>query len=84
MAKKLALTRDSGLLTFDERCFYEKNGYLVVRGLIPLNILSKCSKRFDDIVAGTVERGNIIVMRDVTDRKAVNKVQDINHDDVFL
>jgi len=83
MAKKLVLTRDSGLLTFDQRCFYETNGYLVVRGLIPLNILSKCSKHFDDIVAGTVERGNIIVMRDVTDRKAVNKIQDINHDDVF-
>jgi len=82
-AKQLVLTRDSGLLTFEQRCFYESNGFLVIPRLVPLNILAKCNKRFDDIVAGTVDRKNIIVMKDVSDRKAVNKIQDINHDEVF-
>ncbi|KAJ6624282.1 Phytanoyl-CoA dioxygenase, peroxisomal [Pseudolycoriella hygida] len=81
--KRLVYTRDSGILTFEQRCFYEKNGYIVFPRLIPQNILTNCSQRFDDIVEGKVEKGNIIVMRDVSDRKSVNKVQDINHDDVF-
>lgn len=82
-AKKLLYTRDYGLLTFDQRCFYESNGYIVIPRIVPLNILAKCSKRFDDIVDGTVDRGHMVVMRDVSDRKAVNKIQDINHDEVF-
>lgn len=81
--KKLALTRDSGRLTFEQRCFYEENGFIVFPRLVPLNILNKCSQRFDDIASGVVDRGVITVMRDVSDRKAVNKIQDINHDDVL-
>lgn len=82
-ARNLIYTRESGRLTFDQRCFYESNGYLVIPRLVPLDVLTKCSKRFDDIVEGTVDRGNMVVMRDVSDQKAVNKIQDINHDDVF-
>lgn len=82
-AKKLVLTRDSARLTFDQRCFYETNGFIVFPRLVPLDILNKCSQRFDDIASGVVDRGVITVMRDVTDRKAVNKIQDINHDDVL-
>jgi len=81
--RRLTLTSQSDILRYDQRSFYESNGYLVIPGLIPLNILTKCSQRFDDIVAGNIDRGNIIVMRDVSDRKAVNKIQDINHDEVL-
>lgn len=83
--KKLVYTLDSDRLTFDQRCFYETNGYFVVPRLVPLNILAKCSKRFDDIVEGKVivDKKDMVVMRDVTDRKSVNKVQDINYDEVF-
>lgn len=76
-------TRDTGFLTHSQRLFYEKNGYLLFPKFIPQSILDKCHKRFDDVVAGKVERGNIIVMRDVKDRKSVNKIQDINYDKVF-
>lgn len=81
--KKLLYTRDSGRLTFDQRCFYESNGYIVFPRLVPLSVLSKCSQRFDDIASGAVDKGPITVMRDVSDRKAVNKIQDINHDEVL-
>lgn len=82
-AKKLVYTRDSGRLTFEQRCFYEKNGYIVFPRLVPLDLLSKYSQRFDDIAAGVVDKGNMIVMRDVSDRKAVNKIQEFNHDVVL-
>lgn len=81
--KKLIYTRDSGRLTFEQRCFYEKNGYIVFPGLVPMDLLTKCSKRFDDIASGAVDKGNMIVMRDVSDRKSVNKIQDINYDEVL-
>ncbi len=81
--KKFIYTRDSSRLTFDQRCFYETNGYLVIRGLVPLEILTKCSQRFDDIAAGKIRKGEMTVMRDVSDRTVVNKIQDINHDDVL-
>lgn len=82
-AKKLVYTRDSPRLTFEQRCFYEKNGFIVFPRLVPLDLLEKCSKRFDDIASGAADKGVMTVMRDVSDRKAVNKIQDINHDEVL-
>ncbi|KAJ8680272.1 hypothetical protein QAD02_016059 [Eretmocerus hayati] len=79
----LTLTKDTGLLTLDERIFYERNGYLVVPRLIHPNILDRCSKRFDDYATGKIPKGFVTVMRDIVDRKSVNKIQDILHDDVF-
>ncbi len=55
--KRLVYTRDSGRLTFEQRSFYETNGYLVIRRLVPLDLLEKCSKRFDDIAAGVADKG---------------------------
>ncbi|XP_017766203.1 PREDICTED: phytanoyl-CoA dioxygenase, peroxisomal-like isoform X1 [Eufriesea mexicana] len=79
----LRFTRNTNKLTLSQRLFYEENGYLIFPQLVPKEILDKCSQRFDDIVANKVPRGSIIVMRDVKDRKSVNKLQDINHDEVF-
>lgn len=39
--------------------------------------------RFDDYASGKVDKGNTTVMRDIVDRKSVNKIQDILHDEVF-
>ncbi|XP_015175680.1 PREDICTED: phytanoyl-CoA dioxygenase, peroxisomal-like [Polistes dominula] len=80
---KFRYTKDNDRLTFKERLFYEKNGYLLIPDLIPQSIRDKCSQRFDDIVSGKVERGMITVMRDIVNKKQVNKIQDINHDDIF-
>ncbi|XP_043272790.1 probable phytanoyl-CoA dioxygenase isoform X2 [Venturia canescens] len=82
--KTLRFTRNTGQrLTPDQRIFYEENGYLVVPRLVPQNILEKCSSRFDDIATKKVKRGMMTVMHDVVDRKSVNKIQDIVHDEVF-
>lgn len=76
-------TKDNNRLTTEQRIFYEKNGYIVFPGLVPQNILEKCNKRFDDIVAGRIPRENITVMYDIMDRKSVNKLQDIAQDPIF-
>ncbi|EFN85472.1 phytanoyl-CoA dioxygenase, peroxisomal [Harpegnathos saltator] len=76
-------TLDNNRFTMKQRIFYEKNGYLVFPGLIEQDVLDKCHKRFDDIVEDRAPRDRIIVMRDVKDRKSVNKLQDINFDPVF-
>ncbi|XP_015121816.1 phytanoyl-CoA dioxygenase, peroxisomal [Diachasma alloeum] len=83
MEQNLILTRDTGRLTLDQRRFYETSGYLVIPKLVPQEALDKFSQRFDDIVAGKVEHGMMTVMKDVVDRSSVNKIQDINHDEVF-
>ncbi|XP_058800341.1 phytanoyl-CoA dioxygenase, peroxisomal-like [Phymastichus coffea] len=80
---KLTLTKDTGRLTLGQRQFYELNGFLVIPRIVSLDILDKCSKRFDDYASGKVDKGYTTVMRDIVDRKSVNKIQDILHDDVF-
>lgn len=39
--------------------------------------------RFDEFADEKIDKGMMIVMRDVTNKKLVNKVQDINHDSIF-
>ena len=39
--------------------------------------------RFDEYASGQVPKGFVTVMRDVIDRKSVNKIQDILHDEIF-
>ncbi len=80
---KSVYKRDMSPLTFEQRRFYETNGYIIIRRLVPLDLLAKCSKRFDDIASGVVQKDVMTVMRDVSDRSVVNKIQDIAHDEVL-
>ncbi|XP_014208303.1 phytanoyl-CoA dioxygenase, peroxisomal-like [Copidosoma floridanum] len=81
--QNLTLTRDTGRLSLAQRIFYERNGFLVLPRVIPHGILDRCSERFEGYASGRVEKGITTIMRDITDRKLVNKIQDILHDDVF-
>lgn len=81
--KNFTFTKNTNRLTLNQRIFYEANGYLVIPRLLSAALLDKCSQRYDDIVAGKVKRGMMTVMHDITDRKVVNKIQDINHDQVL-
>ncbi|XP_031840752.1 phytanoyl-CoA dioxygenase, peroxisomal-like isoform X2 [Nomia melanderi] len=83
MSNNLRFTKENKNLTWKQRLFYEKNGYILLPRLVPMDVLDKCHKRFDDIVAGRAPRNGITVMYDVKDRKSVNKVQDIADDEVF-
>lgn len=80
----LTMTRDNGKLGLGQRIFYEKNGFIMIPRLVPLDVLEKCNQRFEDIASGRVPKGIMTVMRDVKDRKSVNKIQDFTSDEVLL
>ena len=47
----------NGLLSRSQRDFYEKNGFLVIPGLIPDQMIEECRQRFLDIVNDVVDSG---------------------------
>lgn len=47
----------SGLLSPEQRTFYEENGFLVIPKLVEEALLDECRDRFLDIVDGRVEKG---------------------------
>lgn len=83
MSAPLKYTRNSSPFTINQRLFYEKNGYIVFPKLVDQAILDKCHVRFEEIITGKAPRDGITIMKDVKDRKSVNKLQDINHDPIF-
>ena len=48
-AKRYRYTLDSGVLTAEQRDFYEENGYVVIRGVITPAELEEYKKRFGEI-----------------------------------
>lgn len=80
----------SSLLSKAQRQFYDDNGFLLIRSLIPNELLDVCIQRFIDICNGKVSRGNMTLMKDVSLAKTnaageylYNKLQDIAYDDIF-
>lgn len=87
--EKFAYTRSDGCLTDEQREFYEKNGFLVIRNLISEKKLDKYRKRFQEICSKKIQVPMMTVMKDVaivksefTDgEKAISKIQDFCQDD---
>ncbi|XP_077294009.1 phytanoyl-CoA dioxygenase, peroxisomal-like [Arctopsyche grandis] len=89
-AQNYEYTLDCGPLTKEQKDFYEKNGYLVIKKLIPDDILEKCRQHFVDLCNGAVDKGPMVMMREIalmeagyTGENLYNKVQDILYDNVF-
>lgn len=88
--KTSSLSQDRYFLSQEQKDFYNKNGFLVIKGLIDLPTLYSCKQRFLDICKGVVDRGNMIVMKELslinsgkTGEDLINKIQDILYDDIF-
>jgi len=87
--KALVYTCDGGKFTSDQRDFYEKNGFVVVKNLVSPEKLDKYKDRFREICSKRVEVPYMTVMKDVTiakseyteGEKAITKIQDFCHDD---
>lgn len=86
-------TYDNGVLTPEQRKFYDDNGFLVIRNLVKHEDLRKYLQRFLDICSGKVPKSpGMTVMKDVSfvksefvqGEKAINKIQDFQHDDVLF
>ncbi|KAJ1531825.1 hypothetical protein ONE63_000478 [Megalurothrips usitatus] len=83
-------TLDNPLLSYEQRRFYEENGYLVIPKLVKDDILDECRKHFIDLCEGKFDKGLMTLMKDVSLAKTnakgeflYNKVQDFVWDDVF-
>lgn len=78
-------------LTDEQIKFYEENGFLVIRNLVPKSDLEKYRKRFEQICRREVEVPGMTLMRDiaiaksefVADQKAVTKIQTWHTDEVL-
>lgn len=87
----LQFTLDNPKLSLEQREFYEKNGFLVIPGLIPSDMIDKWRNRFLDIVEGRLDSGQMTKMKDVSlkgkkgvsGELIVNKIQDFVWDDVL-
>uniref|UniRef100_A0A1A8SM55 Phytanoyl-CoA dioxygenase, peroxisomal n=1 Tax=Nothobranchius rachovii TaxID=451742 RepID=A0A1A8SM55_9TELE len=75
---------DTGLLTPEQRLFYEENGFLLIRNLVSDKDIERFRREFERICRQEVQVPGLIVMRDVAiaksefvpDQKAVSKLQD--------
>jgi len=80
------------LLSAEQRRFYEKNGFLVIKRLYPESDLEKYRQRFVAIANGEIERApTMTMMRDVAIAKqkgkgemAITKLQDWQDDEVLF
>lgn len=82
----------SGILTEADREFYEKNGFFVVRKLIPQKELDQYHERFVDICHKRTENTRAMtIMKDVNlknrqgvdPERVINKIQDYQGDPVL-
>ncbi|XP_017786931.1 PREDICTED: phytanoyl-CoA dioxygenase, peroxisomal-like [Nicrophorus vespilloides] len=88
MARTYKYTVDCGF-TETQRIFYEENGYILFKKLVPEGDIDICHQRFLDVCNGKVKV--FTVMRDKTLRDKgetrgeylVNKIQELLEDDVF-
>jgi phytanoyl-CoA hydroxylase len=76
----------------EQRAFYEKHGYILIKNLVPPHRLNIYAQRFLDIVNGRVEKqATMLMMRDVTVAKpkgmgehSITKLQDFMDDEVLF
>lgn len=83
-------TLGNPLLKWNQRKFYEDNGYLVIPHLVHHELLEECCQRFRCLCDGRVSKGSMTLMKDISLAKTnakgeylYNKVQDIAFDNVF-
>ena len=84
-------SQDGGILSNEQRAFYEQNGYLVIRELVSPSDLQLYKDRFQSICSCEVEVAGMTIMRDVAlaksecqaTEKAITKIQDFQFDEVL-
>lgn len=87
----LQYSLDHGRLTPEQRQHFEEHGFIVVKKLVPDQLLDQFRTRFLDIVDGRVPKSQMTMMKDIALRgrsdvpqeRVVNKLQDWVWDDVL-
>jgi len=88
---RFTLDTKKKMLNGSQRGFYEKNGFVVIPGLVPADLLDECRQRFLDIVDGVVDPGAILRMKDLSlkdrtglpNERVFNKIQDFVWDETL-
>ena len=88
-SKSYLYTVQNGILTDEQRDFYEKNGFLLIKNLISAEKLEEYKSRFQAICAQKLQIPGMTVMKDVAiaksefleGEKAITKIQDFCYDD---
>ncbi|XP_041113634.1 phytanoyl-CoA dioxygenase, peroxisomal [Polyodon spathula] len=81
-------TMDNDVLTPEQRLFYEENGFLIIKNLVPDEAIERFRTEFEKICRREVKVPGLLVMRDITiakseflpDQSAVSKLQDFQED----
>lgn len=82
-------TLPNPVFTDEQRDFYEKNGYIVIRNLVSPEKLDRFRKRFQEICAGKGDTFGMTIMKDIAiaksefadGEKAITKIQNFVLDD---
>ncbi|EFA06775.2 phytanoyl-CoA dioxygenase, peroxisomal [Tribolium castaneum] len=84
-------TQDGGVLTYEQRQFYEDNGYIVIKNNVSHALLDEIQDRFIKICDGVADPGFMTVMKDpslkhkgVRGQYLINKIQDFLYDEVLF
>ncbi|KAJ3648974.1 hypothetical protein Zmor_020739 [Zophobas morio] len=84
-------THAGGVLTEEQRQFYEDNGYIIIRNNVNHGLLDEVRQKFIDICDGKVDPGFMTVMKDpslknkgVKGEYLINKIQDWLYDEVLF
>ncbi|KAM9845642.1 LOW QUALITY PROTEIN: phytanoyl-CoA dioxygenase, peroxisomal [Aulostomus maculatus] len=86
--QKLRYSLDTGLLTPEQRLFYEQNGFILIKNLVSEEDIDKFRQEFERICRQELKIPGLVVMRDIAivksefvpDQKAVSKLQDFQED----
>jgi phytanoyl-CoA hydroxylase len=84
--------KDGEVLTAEQKIFYEKNGYLLLKNVVPQYELERFRKRFQEICEGKDVLPEFTIMKDVSIAKsefkageqAITKLQDFNQDPILF
>ncbi|XP_044533207.1 phytanoyl-CoA dioxygenase, peroxisomal isoform X2 [Gracilinanus agilis] len=82
-------TLDNNVLTLEQRQFYEDNGFLVIKNLVPEADIQRYRNQFERICRKEVAPLGLQIMKDVTiakselhpDEKVITKIQDFQDDE---
>ncbi|KAK9871320.1 hypothetical protein WA026_011587 [Henosepilachna vigintioctopunctata] len=85
-------TKNNKALTDQQRDFYEQNGYIIIKNNVPHHLIDELCTRFVEICENRVPyempliiaKDKSLLEKGYTGQHAVNKFQDILHDDVFF
>ncbi|XP_019866805.1 phytanoyl-CoA dioxygenase, peroxisomal [Aethina tumida] len=83
-------THEKSRLSEDQKQFYERNGYLLIKNNVEDKLLNEVRQRFLDICNGEADPGFMTVMKDKSlmetgakGERLINKIQDFLFDDVL-